>query len=92
MLTLTPNAAEFTGYFTSGRVGFSNGSIDAYFGLAGQFAKVAEREPDAKCDVLVPPGHDGGRGDDRPRPRLLLHAQHPRLGHRSRAGSTSCCG
>ena len=61
VLTLTPNSAEFTGYFTSGRVGVCNGSIDAYFGLAGQFAKVREREPNAQCDVLVPPGHDGGR-------------------------------
>lgn len=62
VLTLTPNSAEYIGYFTSGRVGVCNGSIDAYFGLSGQFAKVREREPNAQCDVLVPPGRDGGRG------------------------------
>lgn len=62
VLTLTPNSAEYQGYFFSGRVGVSNGSIEAYFGQTGYFAKVAERDPKAKCDVLIPPGADGGRG------------------------------
>jgi len=62
VLTLTPNPAEYDGYFYSGRVGVCNGSIDAYFGTTGQFAQVKQRNPKAKCDVLVPPGADGGHG------------------------------
>jgi putative aldouronate transport system substrate-binding protein len=62
VLTLTPNSAEYSGYFFSGRVGISNGSIDAYFGTAGYFAQVRQRDPEAECDVLVLPGVDGGLG------------------------------
>lgn len=62
MPALTNNAAEYLGQFTAGRVGVSNGSIDSYFGLTGQTAKLREREPDARTEVLVPPGHDGGVG------------------------------
>lgn len=62
VLTLTPNPAQYDGYFYSGRVGICNGSIDAYYGVTGQFAQVAQRNPKAKCDVLVPPGADGGHG------------------------------
>lgn len=62
VLTLTPNPAEYQGYFLSGRVGICNGSIDAYFGRTGQFAEVRKRDPEAECDVLIPPGRNGGRG------------------------------
>lgn len=62
VLTLTPNAAEYQGYFFSGRIGISNGSIDSYFGQTGYFSQVKQREPNAKCDVLVPFGADGGKG------------------------------
>lgn len=62
VLTLTPNSAKYQNYFFSGRVGISNGSIDAYFGTTGYFAKVRERDPKADCDVLVPPGANGGHG------------------------------
>lgn len=62
MPTLTHNPAEYLGAFSAGRVGVSNGSIDSYFGLTGQTAKLREREPDARTEVLVPPGADGGTG------------------------------
>lgn len=62
MPALTNNPGEYLGQFTSGRVGVSNGSIDAYFGRTGQTAKLREREPDARTEVLIPPGHDGGTG------------------------------
>lgn len=62
VLTLTPNSAQFQGYFVDGRVGVCNGSIDSYFGRTGYFAKVAAKDADAECDVLVPPGATGGRG------------------------------
>jgi len=62
VLTLTPNSAQFQGYFFDGRIGMSNGSIDAYFGQTGYFAQVRQREPNAKCDVLVPFGAAGGKG------------------------------
>ena len=62
MPTLTNNPAEYLGTFTAGRVGVSNGSIDSYFGLTGQTAKLREREPDARTDVIVPPGASGGVG------------------------------
>lgn len=62
MPALTNNSAEYLGQFMAGRVGVSNGSIDAYFGVTGQIAKLREREPNARAEVLIPPGHDGGVG------------------------------
>jgi putative aldouronate transport system substrate-binding protein len=62
VLTLTPNSAQFQGYFVSGRIGICNGSIDSYFGTTGYFAQIAARDPKAVCDVLVPPGANGGHG------------------------------
>ena len=62
MLTLTPNPAEYMGAFNAGRVAVTNGSIDSYFGLTGQTAKLQERNADATTDVLIPPGADGGVG------------------------------
>lgn len=62
MLTLTPNPAEYQGAFYAGRVGVTNGSIDSYYGLGGQTAKLRERDADATTDVLIPPGADGGVG------------------------------
>lgn len=62
MLTLTPNPAEYQGTFLAGRVGVTNGSIDSYFGLTGQTAKLKERDKNATTDVLIPPGADGGVG------------------------------
>lgn len=62
VLTLTPNSAQYQGYFFSGRIGMSNGSIDSYFGQTGYFAQVKQRDPDARCDVLVPFGASGGKG------------------------------
>lgn len=62
VLTLTPNSAEYSGYFTAGRVGIVNGSIDAYFGTTGLFAMLKQQDPDAEGDVLIPPGWNGGVG------------------------------
>lgn len=62
MLTLTPNPTEYQGQFYAGRVGLTNGSIDSYYGLTGQIAKLKERDSAATADVLVPPGADGGVG------------------------------
>ena len=62
VLALTPNSAEYQSQFFSGRVGICNGSIDSYYGTTGYFAQVRQRDPDATCDVLVPPGADGGHG------------------------------
>lgn len=62
MLQLTPNPAEYQGAFFAGRVGVSNTNLDGYYGTTGQIAKVLERDKDAKVDVIVPPGVDGGTG------------------------------
>ncbi len=62
MLTLTPNPAEYQGAYLAGRVAMTNGSIDSYYGLAGQTAKLKERDKNATTDVLIPPGADGGVG------------------------------
>jgi len=58
VLTLTPNAAQYQDYFKSGRVGISNGSVDAYYGGTGYFAELAKRNPGATGDVLMPGGSD----------------------------------
>lgn len=62
MLQLTPNPAEYQGAFFSGRVGVSNTNLDGFYGTTGQIAKVTSRFKDAKVEVIVPPGADGGTG------------------------------
>ena len=63
VLTLTPNPAQFSAYWTSGRVGILNlGGPEQYFGNAGYRAQLRERDPRAESDVLIPPGWDGEGG------------------------------
>jgi len=62
MMQLTPNPAEYQGQFFSGRVGVSNTNLDGYFGTTGQIAQLRKRNPQARAEVLVPPGIDGGKG------------------------------
>lgn len=62
VLTLTPNPAQYQGYFFSGRVGICNAGIDGYFGTAGVFAMLRQRDHNAEPDVLIPPGWNGGLG------------------------------
>lgn len=62
VLTLTPNPAEYTGYFYSGRVGVSNGNLEGYFGTGGMFALLVQQQKSAKPAVVLPPGLDGGKG------------------------------
>lgn len=62
MLQLTPNPAEYQGAFFAGRVAVSNTNLDGFYGTTGQIAQVTGRNKDAKVEVIVPPGADGGTG------------------------------
>lgn len=62
MVQLTPNPAEYRGQFYAGSVAMTNQNLDGYFGPNGELAQLAQRDPDATAEIMVPPGHDGGSG------------------------------
>ncbi len=63
VLTLTPNPAQYHGYWTAGRIAILNiNGPEQYYGATGARREIAGRDPKAKTDVLVPPGFDGGLG------------------------------